>query len=311
MKRERFWILGTIALALVLAFVPGAGGSILGLLALPFTALGSVLRAMSLSGGIGNIAAIVIYLAVCALPLVFWWRSRRKREDWLLVLLSGVTALVLYYMINPGLRGGLFQNEAGDILYAGAFWSCLMTWGVLKLLNSGEALLTDNIYRALRSFLLICAGSCILSVFGVRLGWLIEKIRLYADMDYGFGIVKLPTYIFLLMDYAASAVENGMTALVLLKSAKLLRELESDPFGADCVEAAGEVSRWCRQTLVVVSLMSLTRNIGLVLMSDMLLNVSMELQIPVFGMAVAFGVMALSKLLTQGKELKDETDLFI
>lgn len=308
MKRERIWFLVIIALALILAFVPGADGNVLGLLALPFSALGGLLRAMSLSGVVGNIAAIVIYLAVCALPLVFWWRSRRKREDWLLVLLSGVTALVLYYMINPGLRGGLFQNEAGDILYAGAFWSTLVTWGVLKLMVSGERILKGNIYRALRIFLLLCAASCILGALGTNLAGLIEKIKYYAAMAYD---PKLPTYLFLVLDYAATAVENGLVALVLIKSVKLIRELESDPFGAGCVEAAEEVSRWCKNALVIVSLTSLALNLGQVLMSGLLLNVGMEVRIPVFSMAVAFGVMALSKLLTQGKELKDETDLFI
>ena len=309
MKRERIWLFITIVLALILAFVPGAGGDIFGLLALPFTLLGGLLRKLSLSGGFGNIAAIVVFGLVSAVPLVFWFRSKRKAEDWLLVLLSVVTGLVLYYMINPALRHALLQNETGDGVYAGVFWSCLMTWGVLKLLNSGEALLRGNIYRALRIFLLLCAGSCILNVFGLRLGWLVEQLRLYSDMAYGFW--KGPTYFFLLLDFAVTAAENGLTALVLYKGAKLLGTLEADPFGTACVEAAGDVSRWCRQTLAIVSLMSLTLNISVLLMSDLMLNINLELRIPVFGMAVAFSVMALSRLLTQGKELKDETDLFI
>lgn len=308
MKRERILLVVIIVLALILAFVPGAGGNVLGLLALPFAALGGLLRKMSLSGGVGNVAAIVIYLAVCALPVVFWLRGKRKKEDALLIFLSGVTAVVLYYMINPGLRDGLFQNEAGDILYAGAFWSTLVTWGVLKLMASGERILKGNIYPALRIFLLLCAASCILGALGTNLAGLIESIRYYAAMAYD---PKLPTYLFLVLDYAATAAENGLVALVLLKSVKLLRELESDPFGAGCVKAAGEVSRWCKNALVIVSLTSLVLNLGQVLMSGLLLNVSMEVRIPVFSMAVAFGIMALSRLLTQGKELKDESDLFI
>lgn len=311
MKRERLWLLVLFALALVLALVPGAGGSILGLLALPFTALGGLLRTMSLSGGAGNAAAIVIYLAVCAVPLGFWRRSKRKTEDWLLVLLSGVTALVLYYMINPGLRSSIFQSEAGDFLYAGAFWSTLITWGVLKLVAAGETLVNRNIYRVLRLFLLLCAVSCILQAFGTEVANLIWLFRHYSQMDYGYGTTMVPTYLFLVLEYAATAAENGLVALILYKGAKLLEVLEADPFGAGCVEAAEDVSRWCRQTLVIVALTSLALNIGQVLMSGLLVNVSMEVRIPVFGMAVAFCVMALSRLLTQGKELKDESDLFI
>jgi hypothetical protein len=56
MNRKNFFLPVTALLALVFAFVPSAGGGILGALALPFVAAGRVLRAMSLSGGIGNIA---------------------------------------------------------------------------------------------------------------------------------------------------------------------------------------------------------------------------------------------------------------
>lgn len=311
MKKERIWLLIAVALALVLAFVPTAGGKVLGLLALPFTALGSLLRTMSLSGTAGNIAAIVLYALVSAIPLLFWWRGKRKTEDWLLVLLCGVIALVLYYMVNPNLRHTYWRNEVGDVIYAGAFWSCLVTWGVLKLVGSGEALVKRNIYRALRIFLLLCAGSCILRAFGTNLSSLLVQLRYYGEMETPFGVVKTPTYIFLLLDFAATAAENGLIALVLYKGAKLLQELEADPFGAGCVKAADEVSALCRRTLMIVALTSLALNLGQVLLSSVLLNVTLEVRIPVFGMAVAFSVMALSRLLTQGKELKDESDLFI
>lgn len=311
MKRDRFWLLGSAVLALILALTPSAEGKVLGLLALPFTALGGLLRTMSLSGGAGNIAAIAIYALVCALPLVFWWRGKRKVEDWLLVLLSGVTALVLYYMVNPGLRGPLFQNEAGDIIYAGAIWSTLITWGVLKLTAAGERIVKRNIYRALRIFLLLCASSCILGAFGTNLANLIGQLRHYGEMSFPYGTSLAPTYLFLLLDFAAVAVENGLVAVVLFKGVKLLEELEHDPFGAGCVAAAGEVGRWCKHALAIVALTSLALNLGQVLMSGLLLNVAVEVRIPVFSMAVAFAILALSRLLTEGKELKDETDLFI
>ena len=95
MKRERNLLLLTAALSMVLGFVPGAGSGVMGALALPFVAVGWCLRSLSLSGGVGNVVSIILYGLICAVPLGFWWRSRRRTEDALLVLLSGVLAVVL------------------------------------------------------------------------------------------------------------------------------------------------------------------------------------------------------------------------
>ena len=43
----------------------------------------------------------------------------------------------------------------------------------------------------------------------------------------------------------------------------------------------------------------------------MLVDVQMELAVPVMGVAVCFAMLAVTKLLVRGKELKDDNDLFV
>lgn len=311
MKRDRIWICVTAVLAAVMAFVPGGSGGILWALALPFTALGWVLRTLSLSGPIGNTVSILLYALICLLPLVFLWRSRRRTEDWLLLLLPLMLAVVLYYMVNPNLRSPLLQDEVGDLIYSFSVWVLLATWGVLKLLYSGKWVLENNIYRALRVFLLLCASSCLISGLGVGTANLIYQIKNYTGNIAPYFDQAPFTIPFLLLDYLAELVEGALTALVLYKGVHLLYRLEADPFGEECVNAAEDVSRWCRRTLAVSCLVSLFLNLGLLLTADLVMNLSVELRFPVFGMAVAFAILAVTKLLVRGKELKDETDLFI
>ena len=310
MKRERIWILVTAVIAAVLAFVPSGGGGMLRALALPFVAVGWVLRTLSLSGAIGNAVSIILYGLICLIPLAVWWRGKRRAEDWLLVLLSGVLVLVLYYMVNPNLRNGLLQEQVGDLIYSFPVWATLATWGVLKLLYSGKWVLEQNIYRALRIFLLLCASSILISAFGSGTANLIYQMRYYATAV-SYPYQPEITVIFLLLDYLAEIAENGLCALVLLKGVKLVYKLEEDPFGTACVNAANDVREWCRRALTISCLISLALNLWLLLVSDMLMNVSMELRFPVFGLAVSFAMLAVTKLLVRGKELKDETDLFI
>lgn len=310
MKRERNLLLLTAALSMVLGFVPGAGSGVMGALALPFVAAGWCLRTLSLSGGVGNVISIILYALICAVPLFFWWRSRRRTEDALLVLLSGVLAVVLYYMVNPNLRQGIMQNEVGDAVYAGAVWSTLVTWGVLKLLYTGAWDREKNVYRALRIFLLLCAASCLVDCFGTGTARIVHNLRLRQAVNGSLDYTGLDMA-FLMLTYLAAAVEKGLCAWVLYRGVGLLRELEEDPFGAGCVAAAERVSRSCRDCLTVMSLTALGLNIAQILLAPLLRNISVSVGIPVLGMAVCFALLTVTKLLVRGKELKDDNDLFV
>ena len=310
MKRERNILLLTAALSLALAFVPGVGNGVMGLLALPFVAVGWCLRSLSLSGGVGNVISIILYALICAVPLFFWWRSKRRTEDALLVLLSGVLAVVLYYMINPNLRQGIMRNEVGDAVFAGAVWSTLVTWGVLKLLYAGEWDRERNVYRALRLFLLLCAASCLVDCFGTGIARIVHNLRLrqavIGSLDYtGLDMA------FLVLTYLAAAVEKGLCAWVLYRGAALLEALERDPFGTGCVAAAERVSGSCRDCLTIMNLTALALNIAQILLTPLLQNISVSVSIPVLGMAVCFAMLAVTKLLVRGKALKDDNDLFV
>ena len=310
MKRERNLLLVTAALSLVLGFVPGAGSGVMGVLALPFVAAGWGLRALSLSGGVGNVISIILYALICAVPLVFWWRSRRRTEDALLVLLSGVLAVVLYYMVNPNLRQSVMQNEVGDAVYAGAVWSTLVTWGLLKLLYTGAWNREKNVYRALRIFLLLCAASCLVDCFGTGTARIVHNLRLRQAVNGSLDYTGLDMA-FLVLTFLAAAVEKGLCAWVLYRGAALLEELERDPFGAGCVAAAERVSRSCRDCLTFMSLTALALNIAQILLAPLLRNIAVSVSIPVLGMAVCFALLTVTRLLVRGKELKDDNDLFV
>ena len=79
------------------------------IVAFPFEQLGEGLRALSLSGGAGNAAAILFYVLLSLIPAGIWLILKKKQKtmpiDFTLFLLSVLLFVVLYYMINPGLMG--------------------------------------------------------------------------------------------------------------------------------------------------------------------------------------------------------------
>ena len=316
MKKEKLFrvlaaliVLGSVAAA-VAGQVSLLGGGFWGMLSLPFTAAGWVLRRLSLSGAAGNAAAIVLYVLLCAVPLVLWWRSRRRMEDGLLLLLPLELALVLYYMVNPNLRPTMMQNSVGDAVYAAAIWSTGVTWGVLKLLYSEEWSLERNIYQALRVFLLLCAVSCLVECFGTGTARIVDALQTQRQLMGAFSYSGTELA-FLILAYLVAAVEYCFAALVLYRGAQLLRELELDPFGSDCVAQASAVSRLCRNGLTIICLTGLLQNLAQILLTPLMRNISVSVTVPVSGLAVCFAMLAVTKLLVRGKELKDDNDLFV
>ena len=128
------------ALAVLAGRLDSAGAA--DALTAPLRWLGAGLRALSLSGFWGNLAAWAAVLLVCALPalLVFWsgrWKGGRGREDWLAALMAPVLFAALYYAVNPTLLSRpldmMFPLAAG-----GCLLSLLIAWLALKLLRGLE-----------------------------------------------------------------------------------------------------------------------------------------------------------------------------
>ena len=131
-------------LFLIGATVLGVADGIM-VLSLPFVLLGKGLRALSLSSGVGNVIAIVIYATISLCPLLLKIRKKWTKKDILIPVSIAVMFYVLYYMINPGARPFILRNEVGDLAMAGAVYSVLLCWLILNLMESFHDAGTDNI----------------------------------------------------------------------------------------------------------------------------------------------------------------------
>lgn len=309
-KQQMILILAVIAAVVLMAVVPMDGG-VLYLLAWPFVAAGQGLRAMSLSGGAGNLAAIGLYVLMCLWPLTLKLGRKWKKEDWLLVLGVGVMFYVMYGLINPGILPMTLGSEAGQVQLSFGIYSVVVSWGIIKLLLAGAQVRQEKIYSALRLFLMICAVEMV--AVAVGMGWQNFRAAVEAAREANTwpGTNLLPTYVFLFLNYAASAAEYVLDAAVMLCGAALLTELERDAYSEACVAAADRVAMWCRRSLMITTLTTLILNLGQVFCAGWLHVTNVELRLPILSMAIAFGAMALTRLLVQGRELKEDNDLFI
>lgn len=309
-RKWKNWILG-LALLMTALLALSDAESVLGLLAQPFDWIGQGLRAMSLSGGAGNAAAVFLYVLVCLSPLVLLWKRKFRKEDTLLLGCVAMLFYVMYQMVNPHRITAMLDKSVGKMILGGGVYSFLIAWAILRFLPQGLKQGSTAMYRALRIFLMICGAECFVAAFGIGILELRADIAAIQAGNTMPGLNLMPTYGVRFLSFAARALEYVLDAWVMLACVKLLGELEKDPYSEGCVLAAERINRLCVKALGLITVSNMVLNVIQAVALNYLHNIDVSVRIPVLSMAVVFGTLVLTKLLVQGKALKDDNDLFV
>lgn len=311
MKKHLLWILPACAALLLIpvARTLGLEGG-LSLICLPFFLCARGLRWLSLSGSLGNLLAIGLFVLLGLCPLLPGLGKKRSPEDWLLVLASIALWIGEYYLINPALLPVSLRGPVGQLVLCGAVYELLLCWAVLRLLKASRNMEKADYLRWLKTFLWLCAGVCVLSVI-VTLASLPDSFRQLRETNTAPGLELTPTYVFLILSAAVTALEYLLDAWVLLLGAGLLRVLEQGPYTRTALAAADRVSLWCRRSLAVILLSHTAVNLSQALLASRLHRLSFEFRLPLLSLATVFALLALSGLLKKGLRLQEDNDLFI
>ena len=137
---------------LLTALKTPVGDAFVSAMAFPFEQIGLGLRALSLSGAVGNVFAFLLYIAICLLPVGALLLIKRKRnmlpEDGLLLVLSITLFFIIYWMINPGNMAGLFHGiPAGKAVLGGTVYSILIAYFILRILRLFRTSEVDRLQR--------------------------------------------------------------------------------------------------------------------------------------------------------------------
>lgn len=306
------WFAAAAAVCVLLCALPMVDGvNGLMIIAMPFTAAAHGLRAMSLSGNAGNAAAIILYILISLLPMLLTIKRKWRTEDWLLPVTSATILYALYYCINPGFRPEVLAGDSGTLIYAGAVYSVFLAWWIVKLLRYCDDMGVKHIYRALRILLLICGAGCIWIGFGVGLSGFLGDIAAVKQVNTMPGLDLMPTHIFQFLAFAVTAVEYGAAACAMGFGIGLLKHLEKDPYSESCHLLAEKTARWCKGSILAIVVSWTALNLAQVAAAPWLHSFDIRLRLPVLGIAIVFAMLVLTRLLCQGRKLKEDNDLFI
>ena len=237
-------------------------------------------------------------------------KGKWKAEDTLLLLASVLTWYAVYYLINPGLRPIILGGSAGEVVLCGSVYSVLLSWGVIRLVKSFESDGGVSAYSALRIFLALCAASHLLSV-AMEFSGLLVQMRAVRETNTMMGLNLLPTYLFLGIRFAVTAMQNLFNGWILWLGVRLVEQLQNDPYSEGSAAASARITLWCKRALVVITLSDMLMNLAQVFFASSLHRLAAQFSFPLSSIAVIFAMMVLSHLLVKGKELKDDNELFI
>ncbi|MBQ8783577.1 MAG: hypothetical protein IJZ57_07390 [Clostridia bacterium] len=269
--------------------------SVFELLSYPLVKMADFLGAMSLSGSIGNAAAILIYSLFCLIPVfVMLFRMKNKtftKIDSLLVLISAVLFVVVYLLINPsemGLHG--LGEEASMVAFS--FWSLLVGYLVLKfadIVKNTEGKRTEKLL------------SLVLKITGAVFVFAICSAELVTTE---IGIVTV-------LSFANTILPSIFGVLIVIYCLNVLSEFALDRYSENTLKAIEKLSSVCILALrVTVSVTALFSVLQLRFINE-LSNVNFSVDIPILSFGFILLVLILSNFLKDSKALKEDNDSFI
>ena len=280
-------------------------------MAFPYAPVGLGLRVLSLSGAAGNIIAIVLYVAVCLLPMaaLLFIRSK-KTEDAMLPLISMVLFFVIYFMINPGtlqMAGGVHFQQA---VLGGIVHSLVLAYFIIKILRLFSAASATELGRYIGVVLHLLNVLFVLVAFGITFGRMLDAFAALRAGNVGNNRLGA-TYVFLVLQHIVNALPYVLNIWVVFVVLRLLTAFRADRYSQETVAAARGVSWVCTAALVVTVLSGAGFNLLQLLSIRRLFVVNSNINFPVISVLFVLGALLLTRYIAENKLLKDENEQFI
>ena len=235
MKARRITGLICAAVLGILAGFWGGSGTGEALFSLS-TRAGEGLRALSLTGFLGNLSAWAIILAVSSLPLLLLklpkGRGALTGTDTLLPLSSLLIFLALFFSVNPTLLSNPLP-EYRILGAAGGALCALVCWLVLRLLEPLDRQDTADLARLLSALLTACALVLVFAVGFQSTFSLLAKTQAIQQGNTGAPAAAQTTIWIHGLLALFHAIPSLLGGIVLLWGSDLARIMVHEPFEAE------------------------------------------------------------------------------
>jgi len=308
-------LLAALAVAcIIFVLSPAApGGILIFIMAFPFAQVGYGLRALSLTGDVGNAVAMVLYALLCISPIISALRFRRfKPEDALLPVVSIVLFYVMYQMINPGrLPFAAGAVEIEQAVLGGIVYSLVLAYCVLRVLRLCGTASSRGLGRYMRVILHLLYVLFVFAVFGIGYGQMLAAFAALRAGNIGNEHLLGTTYVFITLRHVVSALPHVLSMWVVFYALRLIEALGMDQYSDVTLAAVNKLVMVCKWALGVSVLSSAGFNVLQLMFLGRLHVVDSNIHFPVTSILFVLGALLLTQFITENKLLKDENDQFV
>ena len=338
MNKIKLGLLIEGVLSVILAFTLYFLGEVkesLYLLSLPFILLGAWLHDLSLMSLLGNAFAIVIYVLICVIPILFFLfkikKSSMQKSDSILFVISLYLFFMLYQFINPALMMKHIPDyvEGMDFLpivklaYASIFYLLCFSYFVFHMLESLHYGKVKNrkvfLCNELQKLLVISAA---LYIFLVGYFCTFEMFKefhtfqaqssqnqdLFPPMFHYNAILDNS---FILLTYLLNVIPIFFSIAILIGGVHLLKSMIDHHLQNGEITAAIHLGRISKITVIITVICNLMSNILQFIFSNQLSNTKYSLQISFTPLIIAFAAYILAGYFKESKALYDENNMII
>lgn len=301
----------------------------------PFEQIGYGLRALSLSGNIGNIIAIGLYVIFCSSPVIYYFILKRKgrstEKEGLLFVISLCLFCGIYLYINPGLINqveGLSYFTADYMFIVGStIWSVIILYVLLCILHGIEKKDSVDLLSVIRNIIITIMVLTILDVGVNGILSLITEIKTVAESNseelfsevidgatgqfigYDFNLNR--TYIWLTVKYILNCIPSIMLLRILFISKNIIGTLQKDSFDETAIKKLHKLAISCKNVVIAIGVLTVIQNFIQLGLEQYLLSANYQVVVPVYTLLIVFIIMLLARKFSETRDLKLDNDSFI
>lgn len=305
-----FCVLGTIS-----------GENMADIMAFPFAPIGKGLRALSLSGTVGNAVAILLYGGISLLPLwpvlIHAKKKKLHTEDILPVVLCPLLFVVLYEMINPGsitmgpAELGMLSADVRNGMLGCIVYSVLVGYLILRVLRLFFGAEKEKLQSYVSLMLGLLNVILVYMIFGGCLQKFLQTMESTKAANQGTEDGLTLTYVFIFLQMLTDALPYVLDMVIVFACQHMLAKLQKDAYSEETLEAAGKLTRVCGMSLKVTILSIVAFNLLQLLCAKHLRVLNGFVNIPILSILLVLTALLFAKLVAEGKQLKDDNNMFI
>ena len=332
--KKNWWLAGLLAAACTALALFGQnstnGTDMIYALILPFIWAGAGLRALSLSGSLGNAMALVLYASVSLLPLLPLIKNVKQKGSpamrWLLVSMCAYLLFLMYFMVNPTMINLLFHpryTSAPDMLDVFQAMLC-MTFYVLLASYWVLAVMADkqNLAKQLSRLLYVFGAALIIYVFYINVADVKNTLSSLTQAsandltgfilpNYEAALTPTPDGIVAVISFLCNSAPALLMLTAIPLAHRLLMSLESNFFDAANQQHAAAVALRCQLAVYATLCAMLLLTVLQLLLGTRLANVSIIVQMPLSVLALSLSMMLLSRYLMRSCAVQQENEMMI